>query len=166
MGRLCEHCWASRIAGQCLFISSDCISLSALVLLLCCVRSCALGLSFDILACEFAFGSVLECIVFVDVFVVVLVWRPLVLLAGMFRGVFCFVSLACGQTFPSGVGELLSQLRSKLGDVDGMRVDNSGVLQELSKAGADGAAAAESSSPQPFLLAVVIAINFVLSSSA
>ena len=54
----------------------------------------------------------------------------------------CFVSLACGQTFPSGVGELLSQLRSKLGDVDGMRVDNSGVLQELSKAGADEAAAA------------------------
>ena len=74
--------------------------------------------------------------------VVVLVLRPLVLLAGMFRGVFCFVSLACGQTFPNGVSDLLAQLDSKLGEVDGVRADNSGALQTLSKAAAAEAATA------------------------
>ena len=54
------------------------------------------------------------------------------------------MSLACGQTFPNGVGDLLAQLNSKLGGVDGMRADNSAALHALSKAAAaDAAAAAE-----------------------
>ena len=62
----------------------------------------------------------------------------------MWRGAFCLISLACGQTFPSGVGDLLAQLRSKLGGVDGVRADNSAALQTLSEgAAAEAAGAAE-----------------------
>ena len=59
----------------------------------------------------------------------------------MLRVLSCVLSLACGQTFPNGVGELLAQVSSKLGEVDGVRVDNSAALQTLSKAAAEEAAA-------------------------
>ena len=69
---------------------------------------------------------------------------PIHLLEGMMRLISCVVALACGQTFPTGIGTLLEHLRSKLGDVDGMRIDNSASLESLSKAAADeGAAAAD-----------------------
>ena len=60
----------------------------------------------------------------------------------MLRVFLCVVGLVCGQTFPNGIGELLAQMRAKLGQVDGMRVDNSASLQSLSKAAAGEAAAA------------------------
>lgn len=62
--------------------------------------------------------------------------------AAMFRVFLCVVGLACGQTFPKGISELLAQMRSKLGEVDGMRVDNTASLRTLSKAAAGEAAAA------------------------
>lgn len=51
----------------------------------------------------------------------------------------CVVAVVCGQTFPTGIGELLAQMRLKLGEVDGMHVDNSPALRNLSRAAADEA---------------------------
>ena len=60
----------------------------------------------------------------------------------MLRCISCVIALACGQTFPTGLGTLLERMRSRLDDVDGMRVDNAASLQTLSKAAADEVAAA------------------------
>ena len=66
----------------------------------------------------------------------------LVSVVAMLLASLCVVHLACGQTFPNGVGELLGHLRSRLDDVDGFRADSAAALKTLSKAAADEAAAA------------------------
>ena len=126
----------SKFAGQCP-LRVPIVRVSAhfsrrAVVLVCACRA----LECIIFASSLArFGSVLERVI---------VWCLFGFFAGMLRRVFCFVSLACGQTFPNGVGDLLAQLQSKLGDVDGMRADNSAALEILSKdAAAEAAAAAE-----------------------
>ena len=121
-----------RLAGQCLHVVLSCfatrISCSHVVM----VSRVAARLIIFSISPSVCSGSVRQFFIVVGALVSVVAMLPVLL---------CVVQLACGQTFPNGVGELLGELRARLDDVDGLRAYNAAALQTLSKAAAEESAA-------------------------